>query len=50
MLSFAFEQFVTWKYGAAWAIVFGLFAIDRKNRGTTYTCIALAGLAVLLAQ
>lgn len=50
VLGFVFEQFVQWKYGAAWAVVFGLIALDRKDRGTVYTCIALTGLAILMAQ
>ncbi|MDF9814738.1 hypothetical protein [Streptomyces sp. SPB162] len=50
VLGFLFEQFVQWRYGAAWAVVFGLIALDRKDRGTTYTCLALTGIAILMAQ
>lgn len=48
--AYVVEQLVELKYGAAGAIAIGLFTIGRKANDTTFTCIGLVAIALLLAQ
>lgn len=50
LCTYAFEQIVQWRYGAAGVIALGLVSLGHKVRNTTFTCIGLAALALLLAQ
>jgi hypothetical protein len=50
LCAYAFEEIVQWRYGAAGAIALGLVSLGHKVRNTTFTCIGLATLAILLAQ
>jgi hypothetical protein len=49
-LSYAFEQIVQWRYGAAGMLAVGLVSWGHRARNTTCTVIGLTALAVLLAQ
>ncbi|MCQ4079970.1 hypothetical protein NGB36_05030 [Streptomyces sp. RB6PN25] len=48
--AFVVEQLVEWRYGAAGAVAFGLFTVGRKAGNTTFTCVGLVAIALLLAQ
>ncbi|MEU1537271.1 hypothetical protein ABZ461_03895 [Actinacidiphila glaucinigra] len=50
LCAFAFEQLVQWRYGAAGAFAVGLFTVGHKARNTTFTCVGLAVIALLLAH
>ncbi|WP_405727324.1 hypothetical protein OG607_24470 [Streptomyces sp. NBC_01537] len=49
LCAFAFEQIVQYRYGAAGAVAFGIFTVGHKARNTTFTCIGLVVIALLLA-
>lgn len=49
LCTFAFEQIVQYRYGAAGAIAFGVFTVGHKARNTTVTCVGLVVIALLLA-
>ena len=50
LCAFAFEQIVQYRYGAAGALAFGVFTVGHKARNTTFTCVGLVIIALLLAQ
>lgn len=50
LCTYAFEQIVQWRYGAAGMLALGLVTIGHKSRSVTFTAIGLTALALLLAQ
>lgn len=50
LCAYAFEEIIQWRYGAAGAIAIGLVGLGHKIRNTTFTCVGIAVLALLLAQ
>ncbi|MET9221249.1 hypothetical protein ACIOC1_28170 [Streptomyces sp. NPDC088197] len=50
LCAYAFEEIIQWRYGAAGAIAVGLVGLGHKMRNTTFTCIGITAIALLLAQ
>ncbi|MFE2427019.1 hypothetical protein ACFXJ5_09735 [Streptomyces sp. NPDC059373] len=50
LCALAFEQLVQYRYGAAGAVAFGMFTVGHKARNTTFTCVGLVVIALLIAH
>lgn len=50
LCAFAFEQIVQYRYGTAGALAFGVVTVGHRARNTTFTCVGLVAIALLLAR
>jgi hypothetical protein len=50
VFAYVVEQLVQCRYGAAGAVAFGILTVGHKTRNTTFTCVGLTSIALLLAQ
>jgi hypothetical protein len=50
LCTFAVEQLVQWRYGAAGTLALGVFTVGHRARNVTLVCVGLVAIALLITH